>query len=192
MATITFFLGVFCISLSGGLNYHDRNYLNKHGRLLRPKRDVNAEKRISLIRRAQLEIGVRERTGNNDGARVEEYLSVVGLKRGEPYCAAYISWLFAMEGFTKPKSGWCPDLFPKVRLARSALPGNVIGIYFISKKRIAHVGVIEKVEGEWCVSIEANTNVNGSREGDGVYRKRRHLKTIYRISDWVSKERREP
>lgn len=192
MATVTFILGVFCISLSGGLSYHDRNPLNKHSLLPGIKRDTNAEKRISLIRRAQMEIGVRERSGNNDGPRVEEYLASVGLSSGQPYCAAFISWAFAMEGFNKPKTGWCPDLFPSKRLARSALPGNVIGIYFIAKKRIAHVGLIEKVDGEWCVSIEANTNVSGSREGDGVYRKRRHLKTIYMIADWVSAERRAP
>jgi hypothetical protein len=157
---------------------------------MRRYKDPNAEKRLSLIRRAQLELGVREKTGNNDGPRVEAYLRSVGLHAGDPYCAAFISYLFLMENYQAPKSGWCPDLFPSSRLARSTLTANVIGIYYIDKKRIAHVGLIEKMDGEWCLSIEANTNVSGSREGDGVYLKRRHIRTIYKISDWIS-ERRE-
>jgi hypothetical protein len=120
----------------------------------------------------------------------EAYLRSVGLHAGDPYCAAFISYLFLKGNYKAPKSGWCPDLFPSSRLARSTLPGNVIGIYYIDKKRIAHVGLIEEMDGEWCLSIEANTNVAGSREGDGVYRKRRHIRTIYKISDWIS-ERRE-
>jgi len=40
------------------------------------------------------------------------------------------------------------------------------------------------------VTIEANTNISGSREGEGVYRKRRRVKTIYRMANWVSPERR--
>lgn len=160
--------------------------MSVYAKPLRRQYDPLAEKRVSLIRRAQNELGVREKTGNNDGPRVEAYLKSVGLHAGDPYCAAFISYLFLMEGYKAPKSGWCPDLFPTSRLARSTLKGNVIGIYFIDKKRIAHVGLIEKVDDQWCISIEANTNIAGGREGDGVYRKRRHFRTIYQMADWLS------
>ena len=39
--------------------------------------------------------------------------------------------------------------------------------------RVAHVGLVEKSEGDWLVTIEGNTNGGGSRDGDGVYRRRR-------------------
>jgi hypothetical protein len=190
MATIKFFLGVLCAGIAGSTWKLERSTVSVYPKVMRRYKDPDAEKRLSLIRRAQMELGVREKTGNNDGPRVEAYLRSVGLHAGDPYCAAFISYLFQMENYKAPKSGWCPDLFPSSRLARSTLPGNVIGIYYIDKKRIAHVGLIEEMDGEWCLSIEANTNVAGSREGDGVYRKRRHIRTIYKISDWIS-ERRE-
>ncbi|WP_442591539.1 peptidoglycan-binding protein [Pedobacter sp. AW31-3R] len=144
--------------------------------------------RTAIVQIATNELGVREKTGNNDGEKVEAYLKCVDLKKGQPWCAAYVSWVFAKAGFKAPRSGWSPSLFPSSRLARSALPGNVLGIYFPAYKRIAHVGLITGVDGEWIVSVEGNTNVTGSREGDGVYKKWRHIKTIYRMADWLRKE----
>lgn len=148
--------------------------------------------RLKIVSLAECELGVRERSGKNDGKRVEAYLSLVNLHRGDPYCAAFVSFIFAEEGFAKPRSGWSPDLFPVSKVTKDALPGNVIGIYFPELKRIAHVGIVERLHHDWCLTIEANTNVSGSREGQGVYRRLRHMKTIYRISDWISAGRRSP
>lgn len=39
-----------------------------------------------------------------------------------------------------------------------------------------HTGFVTAVNGEWVDTIEGNTNSAGSREGDGVYRKRRLIK----------------
>lgn len=187
MAAIKLLLGVFYFVATGSVNNSKRDLLIPKHRDKQQEINTIGKIRQSIVRRARLEIGVREKTGKNDGARVEAYLASVGLKKPEPWCAAFICWIFAQEGFIKPKSGWTPDLFPKSRVSSAPLSGNIIGIYCLSKKRIAHVGIIEKMEGDWCLSIEGNTNVDGSREGDGVYKKRRHQKTIYRISDWISK-----
>ncbi|MCX2483748.1 peptidoglycan-binding protein [Pedobacter sp. MR2016-24] len=170
MATIKFFLGVACFTAGSGSLQSERDFITR---------------REGVVKRATNEIGVREATGRNDGKRVIQFLAAVNLKSPEPWCAAFVSWVFLHEGFPEPKSGWSPDLFPKSRLARSALPGNVLGIYFADKKRIAHVGLITEVNGSWITSVEGNTNVSGSREGDGVYRKLRHIRTIYRMSDWI-------
>jgi hypothetical protein len=154
--------------------------------VLRSQQDTQ---RNNLVRNARREVGIREKTGRNDGSRVEEYLRYVGLKKGQPWCAAYVSFIYATSGFNKPRSGWSPDLFPSSRLARSALPGNVLGIYFKKYGRIAHVGIILQVEGDWILSCEGNTNSDGSREGDGVYLKRRHRRTIYQIADWIAENK---
>lgn len=148
--------------------------------------------RLRIVHLALLELGVREQTGNNDGLRVKAYLSAVKLKEGAPWCAAFISFIFTEAGYLKPRSGWSPDLFPHSRLVRSALPGDVLGIYFKELGRIAHVGLVEKTDGHWCLSIEGNTNIAGSRDGEGVYRRRRPLKTIYRIANWIDPERSVP
>lgn len=178
MATVRLLLGFFCFAVMGSFGMFNRNLLAKND-------SAESAKRKLLVQIAAREIGVREETGHNDGLRVESYLSSVNLKRGQPWCAGFISWVYAQAGYTRPKSGWTPDLFPSSRLARSALPGNLLGIYFPEFHRMAHVGLIVKQEGDWVTSIEGNTNVTGAREGDGVYKKRRHIKTIYRIADWV-------
>lgn len=137
-----------------------------------------------LIPIAQAELWVREKTGNNDGTRVEEYLAAVGLKKSQPYCAAFVSWVFKQAGYDKPRTGWSPALFPTDKLVKAAAPGNVFGIYFPALKRIGHCGLVERVDGDWINSIEANTNGSGGREGDGVYRRIRNRKTIRYFSDW--------
>lgn len=190
MATNLFFLGIICLAFN--VIYRSANRLVLVNTEVESSKSSVAQYRIQVVRTAVNELGVRERSGRNDGARVEQFLKLIGLLKGEPWCAAFVSWVFHKTGFEKPRTGWSPALFPSSRLARSALPGNVIGIYFRDKKRIAHVGIIEKQDGDWILSIEGNTNLQGSREGDGVYRKRRHKSTIYQISDWINEGRRKP
>lgn len=122
---------------------------------------------------------------------MEEYLASVHLKKGNPYCAAFLSWVYMQEGFASPRSGWSPDLVPASKLCSIALRANIFGIYYPELRRVAHVGMIENVQHDWLVTVEANTNIAGSREGEGVYRKRRHLKTIYHMADWIVPERRK-
>lgn len=138
-----------------------------------------------IIAIAQKEVGVKELTGNNDGERVEEYLRAVGLKKGQPYCSAFVSWVFEQAGYRAPRTGWSPALFPGSRIVKDAKPAAVFGIYFSSLKRIAHVGLVESVRSDWITCLEANTNIAGSREGEGVFRRIRHKRTISRFADWI-------
>jgi hypothetical protein len=138
-----------------------------------------------LLQIATLQVGIREASGKNDGKNVEQYLQSVGLKKGDPWCAAFVSWVFQQAGYKKPRTGWCPALFNAKVNQSKAEPGAVFGIWFPDLHRIAHVGLVEKVEGKWLISIEGNTNLPGAREGDGVYRKRRPLRLIYRLANWL-------
>ncbi len=174
MATVRILLGIVCFATIGSNRVSHRNLLS-----------ADAQERTHLINIARAEIGVREKNGQNDGEQVERYLAAVGLKRGEPWCAAFISWIFKEGGYATPRTAWSPDLFNKKVNTNKLTLGNVFGIWFPTMQRIAHVGLAEKQEGDWLISIEGNTNVIGSREGDGVYRKRRPVKTIYAIADWL-------
>jgi hypothetical protein len=49
------------------------------------------------------------------------------------------------------------------------------------------VGLCEKLSNGVMITIEGNTNEMGSREGDGVYKKRRYLRTIYKVARWYGK-----
>ena len=140
------------------------------------------------------EIGVRERTGNNDGQRVEEYLRSCNLKNGNPWCAAFVTWTFKQAKLDDIVSAYSPSWFPnKSTIYTKGVKGNktpqkadVFGIYFSNKGRIAHVGFIDVWgNNSYCITVEGNTNDEGSREGDGVYRKRRLKSQIYKVSRFL-------
>jgi len=146
------------------------------------------------------QVGVREMTGRNDGVEVENYLKYVNLSKGNPWCAAFVCWALGENEIENPRSGWSPDLFPKNKIiwerskkitdltnempSEVILQGDVFGIYFTDKKRIAHCGFVDQANKSWIITVEGNTNDTGGRDGDGVYRKRRLLNTIYTISSW--------
>ena len=140
-------------------------------------------------------IGVREATGQNDGVWVERFLAYTKLKKGNPWCAAFVCYTLGINGIENPKSGYSPTLFPTKNLiyktgwkdSKQPQITDVFGIYFINKKRIAHVGFIDewKASSNYTLTVEGNTNEAGSREGDGVYRKRRLKSQIYAISRYI-------
>lgn len=140
------------------------------------------------------EIGVREQTGHNDGIRVETYLASCHLSKGNPWCAAFITWTYRTAGIKAVVSGYAPNWFQGKNIIyvrgskknTSPQPADVFGIYFPAKKRIAHVGFIDEWKsGSLAITVEGNTNEAGSREGDGVYRKRRLKSQIYKVSRWL-------
>lgn len=137
-----------------------------------------------IIKIARNEIGVRE-TGTNSSERIDQYNAYVGFRKA-PWCAAFCSWCFGQAGYSQPKTAWSPGLFPISRIVKEPLPGMVMGIYFPSKGRIAHCGIVTAVKGEWIESTEGNTNVAGSREGDAVMKKLRHKRTIAKYADWMN------
>ena len=148
--------------------------------------------RVAEIFRA--EIGVRELTGKNDGPRVEEYLASVELGKGYAWCAAFVTWTFKQAEIDAAVSAWSPSWFPQKNVIythgshTNRTPGtaDVFGIYFQNLGRIAHVGFIDDWEnGDFCITVEGNTNDEGPCDGDGVYRKRRLKSQIYKISRWI-------
>ncbi|ERJ58975.1 hypothetical protein M472_09355 [Sphingobacterium paucimobilis HER1398] len=145
------------------------------------RRSANEDKRNLIISIASKELGTREATDNNDGPRVEEYLRYTNLGKGYDWCAAFVSWSYGQAGFSVPRNPWSPALFPKARQiskdqCRSA---DVFGIYGSAVKRINHVGLVKEKQGQYLVTIEGNSN-------NRVESRRRHLKTVYAMADWVA------
>ncbi|MHB1178210.1 MAG: hypothetical protein ACYCZO_07750 [Daejeonella sp.] len=157
------------------------------------------------------QLGVREH-GFNAGREVEEYLRYVNLEKGQPWCAAFICWVYGKAGVKNPRTGWSPDLFKAKyviwnrgkeyqvsRIRYFSGPGSahltpenpqpdtgdIFGIFFPEKGRIAHAGFIDRWDETWLVTVEGNTNMSGSPEGDGVYRKRRLVRSIYQVARYV-------
>ena len=141
------------------------------------------------------QIGVRELTGNNDGEVVEKYLLSAGLKRGSPWCASFIYWTFEQCGDTLSIKypAWVPSYFPRSKIIykrgkikkRDPMYGDLIGIWFSSKGRLAHIGFFDRETNKYYITVEGNTNDAGSREGDGVYKKKRIKRQVHSISSWI-------
>ena len=126
---------------------------------------------------------------SNRGKRVDQYQLTAGVTPPEPYCASAVyTWFHeacAMIGAINPllRTGYCPDLESHLRKtnrkrskATDAKPGDVIVFYMPAEGRFAHAGIVRKNNEDGTLeTIEANTNLDGGREGDGVYFKHRRV-----------------
>lgn len=50
------------------------------------------------------------------------------------------------------------------------------------------VGFVDQWQNKYVITVEGNTNEAGNREGDGVYRKRRTIKSIYVAANYIHKK----
>ena len=144
-----------------------------------------------VMRVCRSQIGVREKQ-LNAGPEVEKYLRYVNLPKGNPWCAAFVCWVYGQANVPNPRTGWSPDLFPASRIvwqrtgkSQSPKPADVFGIYFPGKGRIAHVGFVDEWKEPWLITVEGNTNLADSREGDGVYRRRRLTRSVYQVARYI-------
>lgn len=141
------------------------------------------------------EVGVREIGKNNHGPGPKKYLASVQLGEGYAWCAAFVKWVFnEHEIDTGSANAWSPSWFPSSRVIYRrgqdprAIPdkGDVFGLYYTNLKRVGHVGFVHDWSPDWVITVEGNTNGDGSRDGDGVHRKRRLTKQIYVVSRYIS------
>jgi len=118
------------------------------------------------------EIGVSEEPpGSNDGVRVREYLRSAGILDPEPWCASFVHWGCSQIG--KPGFGaWTPS-WAQSSLEIDKPERSSWGLVWFPKlDRFGHIFVVTKVCGNGMIeTVEGNTNIDGSREGTGVFRR---------------------
>lgn len=153
------------------------------------------KKRDLVATTYMLEVGVRESTGKNDGRDVEKYLASVGLGKGYAWCAAFVRWCLDQANVNSSITAWSPTahnksdiVYYKQKWRRNAQSGDVFTLYYERLGRIGHTGFVNRTynDDSMVETVEGNTNVQGSREGDGVYLKFRPIKTIYSITNWIN------
>ena len=143
---------------------------------------------------ATSQIGVMESPpGSNRGPEVDEYIRRVGLNpKGQfAWCAAFVYFCFDEAaktlGQSNPviKTGGVLDHWERARaegirrlLASKAVqnpelvqPGHIFVIDTGDPGGAGHTGLVLEVNGGKLVTIEGNTNDNGSREGVGVFKR---------------------
>lgn len=152
-----------------------------------------------MLEFAITQIGVRE-TSPNRGPEVDQYAKSVGLplEGRHPWCVAFVYFCFEKAakklGRTNPmvKTGGVLDHWnraegkgaSRITLVRAknnpalVKPGQIFVID--TGGGSGHTGLVERVLGGKLVTIEGNTNDNGSRDGIGVFR--RDKRTIASIN----------
>ena len=142
------------------------------------------------------QVGVRERTGHNDGSEVELYLRTCGLGPGYAWCAAFVKWCYMQCSIdTRGMTAWAASCINTrhivMRSGNAVRPGTApeagdnITFWDYTHQRVAHTGLYDhRINDTFYESVEGNTNEGGSAEGDGVYRKRRSYRATYIISRW--------
>ena len=131
-------------------------------------------------------------TGWNTGEDIDKYFEVSRFDPGVAWCSIFPMWAFDSLGIYFKATAWSPTWFKKgttiyVRDKYKYFEprfGDVFGLYFRSKGRVAHVGIIILwlPEQGIVITLEGNTNIAGSREGDGVYLKQRQISDIYMVA----------
>ncbi|MFN8238630.1 MAG: hypothetical protein U0T77_10720 [Chitinophagales bacterium] len=139
-----------------------------------------------------------KKTGNNDGKEVEAFLKLVGLSKGNPWCAAYTSGNLYYFSVPNPMSGYSPNfakqkdiiwsqtLLKSNKVKQMPQPGDCFTLYFAHLGRVGHVGFIVGRSGIYFITIEGNTNDGGSRDGDGVYKRKRDSRKVFAVTNYIT------
>lgn len=129
---------------------------------------------------AELFVGwVRETTGRNDGPWVEAIQRTTGNKKGDAWCASFVNFILdiAYKDLNPlPCTASCDVLLEFARknnlLTTTPQPGDVF-LVMKTKNDATHTGIITDVLPDRIKTIEGNTNRQGAREGNGVWRRER-------------------
>jgi hypothetical protein len=150
-----------------------------------------AELRERMVAHADSQVGVRER-GRNNGESVAKYLAECGLEPGHAWCAAFVRWCLtgALVGINRMGYGfpvgvrasrvreWAyrasNRLHAGMELVSTPDRGDLF--YWLNKDGTGHIGIVisKPVLGVFR-TIEGNTDSDGTREGDGVYKRTRTI-----------------
>ena len=151
----------------------------------------------ALVKVAAAEIGTEEVNGSNCGPHVNEYKAATNLPPAEswPWCAAFVCWCvreaMQMTGtaetktFKRPRTAGAWD-FENWSLAQDATTStkkphrNDIQAGDIVIFKFSHIGIAVSAPDKngKVMTIEGNTDGQGSREGGAVLRKSRNVLAI--------------
>lgn len=124
---------------------------------------------------------VREATNHNDGPWVEAIQRVTGNKKGDAWCASYVTFCLdiAFRGKNPlARSASCDVLLADARkkgwLTDKPEAGDVFLVMKDANDAI-HTGFVTAVGKTSVKTVEGNTNNDGSREGWGVCARERRV-----------------
>jgi uncharacterized protein (TIGR02594 family) len=155
-----------------------------------------SQQRDCVVSTYKSQLGVTEATGKNDGPEVQAYLKTTGLKGNYPWCAAFVNWVLKKCGIKTINDARAGSWFKSEKIIyqrgkssnKTPQSGDLCGFIW-NGKFIQHIGFIDKWGENSVITVEGNTTPQGegiqTREGDGVWRKRRMKRSIFVVADWI-------
>lgn len=145
-------------------------------------------------------VGLKEATGHNDGYHIEKFLKLVGRKKGDSWCAAFVSYCLEVNNIREPsiRSGLARD-FTKSKYVIDAKnvyldlvkvnSGDLV-VWKKGNSIYGHIGFVINWNQTKGTTIEGNTSSGqkGSQsDGDGVYIRNRKIEPMnyFRITWFV-------
>lgn len=127
---------------------------------------------------------VTEATKMNDGPWVEAILRVTGNVKGDPWCAAFVTFCLDIAYRGKNplvRSASCDvllrDATKKGWLTDAPAPGDVF-LVMKTPTDAVHTGFVTAVGKVSVKTCEGNTNPGGSRDGWGVFLRERRIEGL--------------
>ncbi|MFD9569745.1 peptidoglycan-binding protein [Streptomyces sp. NPDC059982] len=138
-----------------------------------------------IIRIAKAEVGYQEGYSNGHWNNWQRYSPAVpGLEwsQNQAWCHTFASWVAMKAGVASlyPRTASCAegvDWFD--RRGRFTEYPVIGGLVYFGPEGGTHVGICIGYTASTITTVEGNTNINGSAEGDGVYLKTRPRKSSY-------------
>lgn len=130
---------------------------------------------------------VNEATNKNDGPWVEAIQRVTGNKKGDPWCASFVTFVLDIAFRGKNplvRSASCDVMLNAARkngwITDTPAPGDVF-LLLKTDDDAVHTGFVTSAGKVSVKTLEGNTNPGGSRDGWGVFarERRRSSKLIF-------------
>ncbi|WP_438470837.1 CHAP domain-containing protein [Streptomyces asiaticus] len=143
---------------------------------------MQVEKILAL---AESQVGVHEGRSNghwNNNQRYSDEVPGLEWSDYQAWCCTFVSWLAYKAGASGlfPRTASCLTAVSwfKQRGRWSEYPAIGAQIFFGTGGG-SHTGIVYDYDSTYAYTIEGNTNLDGSAEGDGVYKKRRVRRDAY-------------
>ena len=139
-----------------------------------------------IIEVAQMEIGVKESPANTNKTKYGKWFGFDGV----PWCAIFVSWVYAMAGFQLGKIGFLRGMagcqtavahFRKQKeITSTPQEGDIVFFDWNADGRYDHVGIFVKwvEQGKSFETIEGNTSLTNQSNGGEVMRRKRSNKNV--------------
>jgi hypothetical protein len=140
--------------------------------------------------------------GSNSGPMVNEYLHSVGLDPGYPWCQALVFWSYNQAALLAGKANpvvrtggvmncWNStviaskiDSATALKSPKLILPGYQMILDFGGG--VGHTGLVESLVGTTLITIEGNSNTDGSRDGEMVVRQSKRTLNDKTLKGFIS------